>query len=46
MRDDPSLGERIRRARSARRPTRAQPAEEAEVGVDLIRKPEQGVRHG
>ena len=45
MRDDPSLGERIRRARAARRLTQEQLAEKAEVSVDLIRKLEQGVRH-
>ena len=45
MRDDPSLGERIRRARTARRLTQEQLAEKAEVSVDLVRKLEQGVRH-
>jgi transcriptional regulator with XRE-family HTH domain len=45
MGDDPGLGERIRRARAARRLTQEQLAEKAEVSVDLIRKLEQGVRH-
>jgi transcriptional regulator with XRE-family HTH domain len=45
MSDEPSLGERVKRARTYRRLTQEQLAEKAAVSVDLIRKLEQGVRH-
>lgn len=45
MSGDPSLGERVKRARTSRRLTQEQLAEKAQVSVDLIRKLEQGVRH-